>query len=210
MEAPVAPEGGIQLLPQTRKKIDIVIPGQTRNLVLSMLALLVIAGGYFALLNYRNNLFARVADINTKLKQIDDSRDLIKEKELLMVGKQLVSVNSIIQAHITWSQAFEKLHKLIIPQVKLKSISVSVDRKKFSFGGSADNYTSVARQVSAFYTDSAIIDIEVGQVSVQTNGRVDFSMDVAFQTDQYLHKPVTPASTASQPSPTAQPAVVTQ
>lgn len=196
MSTPVAPTGGIQLLPQTRKKIDVVVPGQTRNLVLSFFILILVGVGYFLLLNYRNGLFKQVDDLNAQIKQIDDSRDISKEAELLQLAKQLVGINTLVSNHVTWSQAFAKFHKLILPQVTLRSLSASVDRKKFSISGTTDNYASVARQVAAFYADPDIVDIDVGQVSVQTSGRVDFSMEIEFKPNQYLRKAGDGASTA--------------
>ncbi|TSC91793.1 MAG: hypothetical protein CEN90_257 [Parcubacteria group bacterium Licking1014_17] len=180
--------GGLQILPQTRRKIEVEIPGQTRNLVIGFVVLFIVAAGYFVLLNYRANLFGRVDELNAKIGDIDKNRDKNKEARLVVVGKQLSNVSKLLDAHISWSQGLEKFSKLLLPQVILGSVDVNSDQKSINFSASADSFVTVARQMAAFYGDSSVKDVVINGVSAQSGGRVEFSAVIKIDAAGFLLK----------------------
>lgn len=180
--------GGLQLLPETRKKIDISLPGQNRSLVLGFIVLLLIGGLYFGLLTYKQSLFSEVSSIDKQLADQEKSRDKQLETRLLDFNKQLAVVNPLISAHTFWSEAFIKIQSLTQPQVQFKSISADASSKKISISAVAANYTTVARQIASFYTIDSLTDVALNKVESKSTGQVELTMQLFFDPNKLLIK----------------------
>ncbi len=183
--------GGLQLLPETRKKIDISLPGQNRSLILGFIVLAVVAGIYFGLLAYNQSLSSKLSSIDGQLADLEKSRDKQLESRLLDLNKQLAVVNPLISSHIFWSEALAKIQSLVEPQLQFKSIDADVLSKKIVITALADSYTTVARQIASFYTVDSITDVVLNTVKSQPSGKVELSMQLFFDTNKLLVKQIT-------------------
>ncbi len=172
--------GGLQLLPETRKKIEIKIPGQNRTLVLGFVALVLVIGLYFGLTVYKQSLLSAFSSIDQQLSDIEKSRDKQAESKLLDLNKQLAVVNPLISSHFLWSEAFAKIQSLVQPQVQFKTVNADALGKKILITGVAANYSTIARQIAAFYTMESVTDIILNKVQSQPTGQVELTMQLFF------------------------------
>lgn len=180
--------GGLQLLPETRKKIDISLPGQNRPLVLGFIVLTIVIGVYLGLLVYKQSLSSKLLSIDGQLVDLKKSRDKQIENRLLDLNKQLAVVNPLIDSHIFWSEAFTKIQSLVEPQVQFKAISADVLGKKIVITALASNYTAVARQIASFYTLDSITDVVLNKIQNQPAGQVELTMQLFFDPNRLLTK----------------------
>lgn len=181
--------GGLQLLPETRKKIELKVPGQTRPLVLGMVFLIIVLAAYFGLLTYKNSVLSSVANVDGQLADLERSRDKKLESDLLATQQQLSVVNPLLASHLIWSDAFGKIQKITQPQVQFQSIDADFNSRKIIFKALTANYTTLAKQVAAFYSDDSISDLTLSKVTSLPTGRIEFSMQLNFDVKKFLLAP---------------------
>lgn len=182
----MADQNGLQLLPQTRRKIDINVPGENRLVYVGITVLvlmLVLVGGLYY---YRSGLEDKKTELDAKIVNLEKDRDKKVEQNLLTLNKQLSLISTLLDSHVLWSKAFSKVEGLLQPQVQFLSFSAAVSDNKFEFKALANNYTVVARQIAAFVSDDSIKDIALTNVHVLTTGKLEFSIKLDFDKTKFL------------------------
>jgi len=178
--------GGLQLLPETRKRIEVNVPGQNKFLIFSFVFILVVLSIYVVIRFYQNSLEQASASIDGQLATIERSRDKASEDKLINLSKQLATINPLLAGHLIWSDAFTKVQSLTLPQIQYETLDTNFDSKKFLFKALAASYTTVAKQIAAFYSSDAFTDVALDKVSSQPSGRVEFTLELSFDPSKFL------------------------
>jgi hypothetical protein len=178
--------GGLQLLPETRRKIEVNLPGQNKSLVWSFVFALIILAAYIGLLVYQSSLNATSTSLDNQLAAIEKGRDKATESKLINLSRQLGTINPLLAGHLIWSDAFIKVQSLTLPQMQYETLNTNIDSKKFLYKAIAANYTTVAKQIAAFYSSDAFTDVILDKVAVQPSGRVEFTLELYFNPDKFL------------------------
>ncbi|MDP3954081.1 MAG: hypothetical protein Q8Q06_01525 [bacterium] len=173
-------ENNIQLLPATRKEVRIKKPISIKGLVFPALILMAVLTAYFGLTFYKNSILNKISSIDQEIISIENDRDKELEKELLAIDKQLATVNSVIANHITWTKGFDRFQSLINPQVQVKSFSANTTIGKITFSAVATNYTTVAKQIAAFFSEETFKKVDVGKIGLLQTDQVEFSAEITF------------------------------
>ena len=179
-------QNGLQLLPETRRKIEVKVPGENRliNMGIAVLVLmLVLVGGLYF---YKITLEDRKTGLDTQIVNLEKERDKKVEANLLTLSKQLSLISTLLDSHIVWSKALSKVEGLLQPQVQFLSFSAAVSDNRFEFKALANNYTVVARQIAAFVSDDSIKDVALTNVHVLTTGKLEFSIKIEFDKTKFL------------------------
>jgi len=178
--------GGLQLLPETRKKIEVYVPGQNRLLKIGFLVVIIVAILYGGLFYYRSRIQGQVSDLDNQLTALENSRDKTAEKDLLAYRQYLGLAKPLLQSHIAWSVGMDRFQKLIQPQIQFESLAVNSSKGEYSFQAKAANYMTIARQIAAFYSDPNIQDVALGRVTGLSDGKASFSIKVIFDMQKIL------------------------
>lgn len=179
-------KNGLQLLPETRHKIDVKIPGENRLIYIGMALLILVAAVATGLYFYKNSLQDELLVLDLEIANLEKSRDKKSEANILTLDKQLALVSNLLEGHVTWSKAFSKVESLIQPQVQFLSFSAAVAENRFEFKAVAPHYTAIAKQVSAFTSDESIKDLSLTNVHVLTTGKLEFSVKLEFDKAKFL------------------------
>src|SRR3989344_8691061 len=143
-------QNGLQLLPETRRKIEIRVPGENKfvyaGITILVLMLILVGGLYF----YKGILENKKTELDIKITDLEKDRDKKVEANLLILSKQLSLITTLLDSHVIWSKALGKIENLLQPQVQFLSFSATVSDNRFEFKALATNYTVVARQIAAF------------------------------------------------------------
>lgn len=182
---------GLQLIPETRKKIEIVTPGENRIMIIGVVIFTTIVilaiGVYF----YKNNIEGKLASLDTDVATLEQQRNKQAEQNLLVFNKQISMLSKLLNEHTYWTTGFAKIEGLTQLQVQLDSLTATVSENKLSLKAIAFNYTTIARQIAAFLSDESIKDIALSKVSALPNGRLEFSMQIIFDRNKFLRKQLT-------------------
>lgn len=179
--------GGIQLLPETRKKIEYHAPGQNKLLVFSLIFVALIFAVYGGLLYYRGIKQAALDDVNDQLKKNEEARSKTDENKLLQLKNSLSVVGPLVEKHIYLSNALTHIQGLVHPQVRFDSLSLYVEKKEYVFKAFAASYAVVAKQIAAFYADDTVTDVQVGKISSLPDGKVEFSIILALDLNKIFN-----------------------
>ncbi len=82
-------QNGLQLLPETRRRIEINVPGENRIIYTGITVLiltLVLSGGLYF---YKNTLEDTKTGLDVKIANLEKDRDKKVEQNLLTLSKQL-------------------------------------------------------------------------------------------------------------------------
>lgn len=182
----MADKGGLQLLPENRKRIDIKIPGENRMIFIGIGLIVVILAVYGVLWFYGQNLSSKISQQDKTLQSQQDKRDNKTEQSLLTISRQLALTNQIIKDHIYWSLGFSRIETAIQDGIQFKSLSAKLGEKNLNIRALATNYTTIAKQISAFNSDASIKDVTLDNASTLTTGKIDFSSKVTFDPEKFL------------------------
>ena len=184
--------GGLQLLPETRRRIDLYTPGQNRGLYVALgilgLVLLTYGGLYF----WQRQLVVHYTDSAKALQDAEHGRDLKQETALLQLKDRIALVKPLLNNHIAWSAAFVRIQRLIGPDIQFDSLNVKLDKNEYNFKAFAASYLAVAKQLAAFYADDAITDVVVGKLSALPTGKVEFTAQLTLDPNKTIKHTPTP------------------
>ena len=159
-------------------------------MVWSLVFVFLVMGFYLGLMFYKNSILSSLTQADEQLAALEKSRDKNLEQKLLNLKGQLSVVGPLISSHLFWSQGLSKIQSLVQPQVQFKSVNASSTAAKIVFQATAANYTTVAKQIAAFYADDSITDIVLNKASSLPTGRVDFTMQLMFDLNKFLVKSI--------------------
>ena len=176
----------LQLLPETRRKIEVKIPGENRLIyagITVLVLMLVLTGGLYF---YKSTLEDTKTGLDEQIINLEKERDKKVEANLLTLSKQLSLISTLLDSHIIWSKALSKVENLLQPQVQFLSFSAAVSDNKFEFKALATSYTVVARQIASFVSDDSIEDVTLNSIRVLTNGKLEFGIKLEFNKIKFL------------------------
>lgn len=182
----MADTGGLQLLPETRKKIEVITPGENRLIIIGGIILAIIAVLASGIFFYKNLLENKLASLDTKIVELEQQRNKQTEQNILIFNKQVSMLSNLLNEHAYWTTAFSKIEGLTQNQVQFNSITATLANNKIDLKAVAANYTTIARQIAAFLSDDSIKDVDLNKVNTMTNGQLEFTMQISFYKNKFL------------------------
>jgi len=184
----MADRGGIQLLPETRKRIEVKVPGENRWLTIGVLSALVAAAAYLGIHFYNQSLQTRLDDLDAELVLVERGRDKKMEADLMSLGKQANLMTKLLASHIFMTKALSEVERMMHSELQLKNFSASAPKELISFNASARSYSTIARQVASFTADSNIKDVTLGNIRAMNTGTFEFGMELKIDPLKFLRK----------------------
>lgn len=184
----MADKGGLQLLPENRKRIDIVIPGENRLTYIGAILIvlvLVVAGGLWL---YSESLATKITNQVDELASLEKTRNPDAEKKLITLSKQFSITSQIIKNHAYWSIGLSKIESALQNNIQFKSFTATLTEGSLNIQALSDNYTTIARQLAAFIADDSITDVTLNGVNALTSGKLDFNTKITFDKTKFLNK----------------------
>lgn len=178
--------GTITLLPKSKKKLEIKIPGENRPLfwgvVVFVVSILIFAGLQIYVAYLRNQL----TGIGEELVLVEEKRDKKFEKELVLLDKRFAVIGNILGNHLVWSNALIRLQNRTPAQVQYDTLLGDVALGKFNLKAKAASYTVIARQIASLLSEEGISDVDLNKVTAQTTGLLEYDMQIFFDKNKLL------------------------
>ena len=172
---------GLQLLPSQKKRFSIAfIRGHHTLFMVIFITLGFLVMSYVVLQLLNARVAKRIEAQNRKIEAIHKIRDKAQEQKLVTADQQLDAVQSLLTTHPTWSRTLSNVQKLIQPRVAFVSFSADTEKRTLQFSAIADNYTTIARQISSFYSSDIIENVTVSSLQAQNTGSIQFLMELTF------------------------------
>lgn len=178
---------GLQLLPGTKKRLGIKVPGENRFLYIGSATL----GAVIVVMFWLNFQVKSREDelklFNDRLTALDQGRDKQAEQNIRLVSHQLALTSELIDKHVYLSQAIAKLESLTQEKVRVEDLSITSEGI-IRVTASAPNYTTIARQIAAFLADDSVINFSLGEMKNDNEGSIKFGMDMSLDRVKVLQK----------------------
>lgn len=179
-------QGGISLLPESRRRLEISVPGENRPLYFGtgviLLVVLIFVGGKF----YTSSLASRLAKIDNELNTLEAQRDKEFEQELIHLKKQFSLAGGLLAKHSVWSNVLVKVQNLTLPQVQLETLLANANDGKIEIKGRAASYTVVAKMIAALLSEESVEDVSLDKISSFSSGVLEYNMRILFVKDKFL------------------------
>ena len=177
---------GIQLLPETRKSIQVIRPKERRQFFLGLGILVLVFVFYFVLGFYLDTKENALGVVSGQILDLEKTRNKNTEAEILKIAKQISASTTLVSNHTLWSLGLGRIERLIQGDVQLDSLNLELLQNSINFSAQASGFISVARQVSGLLADDSIMNIELNQVKSLANGRVSFFMTIVFNPQKFF------------------------
>ncbi len=178
--------GTISLLPESRRKLEISIPGENRPLYMGAAVIFISLLLFVVLKLYTSSLNAQLMELENEINTTESQRDKQFEKEALLLNKQLALVGSLLQNHLIWSNVLISVQNLAPSQVQMKTVLGDVSENKLEVVGRAANFTTIAKQMAALLSNEAITDVSLDKASSFSTGGLEYSMRIVFDKNKFL------------------------
>lgn len=178
---------GLQLLPGTKKRLGIKVPGENRFLYIGSAILGAVIVTSFWLNFTTKSLEEELKSVDEQIQSLEQKRNKQFESNIKLIQKQLAVTSELIDGHHYFSQAILKLASLIQEKVQVESLSIESDGT-VTLGAFGANYITISRQLAAFSADDSIEDFTIGKIVSQSNGTLKFGMEIKFDKEKLLQK----------------------
>ncbi|MDP3697624.1 MAG: hypothetical protein Q8R55_06485 [Candidatus Taylorbacteria bacterium] len=176
---------GLQLLPGTKKRLGIKVPGENRFLYIGSAVLGSIIVVVFWLNLEAQSFKDQIKMFDEQILSLDQNRNKQSESNISVLNRQLTLTSQLINEHIYFSKAISKLESLMQDKIQIESLSIK-SNGEFSFTGFATNYTIVARQIAVFLVEDSILDIQLGEMNPQADGLLKFNIQIDFDKTKFI------------------------
>ena len=92
----MAEPGGLQLLPETRRHVEIKGQKKRGSIFLGVFLIILVTAGYIAADFYLTSLNDELAGLNNQVLDIDERRDKEMEREIAILNSQLALIGSLL------------------------------------------------------------------------------------------------------------------
>lgn len=176
----------LQLLPETRKKIEVHSQGENTYVIIAGIFLLLVIGLYAGAYFYRSSIISDIQSIDNQLLSLEQQRDKVTEEKLLTLNSKLKVVTPLVSSHYFWSDALTKVQKLTQPQVQFKTMTSQISDKRLTIKAEASGYPVVAQQLSAFLNDPAFSNLVLNKILSLPTGKVELNFQTEFDPTRVL------------------------
>lgn len=179
-------QGGISLLPEARRRLEITEPGENRPLYYGGAVLFLVILIFAGLKLYTSSLTSGLTEIESEVNLIESQRNRQFEQAVLKLNKQFSLVGNILKGHLIWSNVISSVQSRTPSQIQIRSLLGDVNEAKLEVSGRALNYTTVAKTIAALLSYESVTDVTLDKVSVFSSGILEYNMRIRFDKDKFL------------------------
>lgn len=144
---------------------------------------------YSALFYLQKKSEENITNLDQKISDGQTQERLALEKEILEWQKEFKDFSSLLEQHISNIGFFgfleQKTHsKVFFPKINLNSKDSSV-----VFSGEADSFLILGQQLLIFEKEAMIKELNVSNVSLNKEGKIEFSLDAVLNPQIFKYSP---------------------
>ena len=178
--------GTISLLPESRRKLEINVPGENRPIYYGLGVVVFVLILFVGVKLYVSQLTNKMIEIQNEVDLVEKQRDKKFEQQLIQLNKQFPLIAKLLKSHLIWSNALITFQHLVPPQTQTETILGDITEAKMEIKGRAPNYTTIAKQIAALLSDKSVVDVALDKVSTFSTGTLEYNMRVRFNKENLL------------------------
>lgn len=139
---------------------------------------------YGGLLGYKIYLGGISDDLDAKINEISQSRDIPLEQKIEKLANQISRLNVILKKHFYWSNLFFDLEKLALTQAYFKTFDGEINANGegiLNMNIQVPDYSKAAAQIKLLEQDSYFKNVTIGSIGTDDDdGAVNFLASIIF------------------------------
>jgi hypothetical protein len=152
-------------------------------LFLTFTLLILIIFAFFVLQDYKNNLIGEKENLEERIGELNNQRDLELEANFIELKKGIEDFKKVLENRPYPSKIFEMLEEITLPQVQFTDLNADLLQAKLVLKTEAENYSALAEQILVFEQDSRIKKIEFAKIDLGPSGRVGSNLEIELNLD---------------------------
>ena len=178
----------LQLLPGTKKRLGIKIPGENRFLYIgsAILGAAIVIALWF---NFNNQAMqSQIKSVDEQLFALEQKRNKKAEDSINTTRQQILLATQLIDNHTYLTKAFSRIENMTREDVQIKDIAYNLSTDKMAVTMRATGYSVIARQLASLLSDDNITDVLLGKMTPDPGGTIEFSFEIAYNRTKLLKK----------------------
>lgn len=184
----MAYQGGVQLLPQARKRVAPARRGPGRMVYMGLAIAAIVLVANITLDAFGTSVEEKIAALDGQMRTQENQRDKDREDELEQVQKQSLQMTQLLSNHLYWSQAFGRIEELMQSGVTLQKIDADASDGKIEFIAISPNFATVARQLASFNVGDGFNDVTLNNAQTDADGGIEFGGEIIVDTSDLLKR----------------------
>ncbi len=138
---------------------------------------------YFGLTGYKSNLIEEKGNLEEKLTELTNQRDLEMETNFMELKTGIEDLRKVLENRLCSSRIFELLEEITLSQVQFTGLEADLSQAELILKAEAVDYPTMAKQVIIFEQDSRIEKVDLSEVSLETSGRIVSDLRIELKSD---------------------------
>jgi len=152
-------------------------------MILTVGFLLLVTLTYFGLTGYKSSLIEEKGNLEERLVELTNQRDLEKEVNFIELKTDIEDLKKVLEDRFYSSKIFEMLEEITLPRVQFTSFEADLSQAKLILRTEVVDYPTLAKQVIVFEQDSRIEKVDLSEVNLETSGRIVSNLRVELNPD---------------------------
>jgi len=166
-----------ELIPKEKIKTSSI----ANTLFLLSLILLIILGGYYVFLRFKNSsIQADIRDINDQIIKIKLERDNSTERYVFNTQKRIKDFSEIFKEHKITSNFFTFVDKASYEKVKFLELNLNAETKNASLKGETENFDTLGKQIFNLKKSDFVQGLDISNISLNKEGKVNFTVNFSL------------------------------
>jgi hypothetical protein len=154
-----------------------------------IISLLVFSVGcYFVLNHLLNKAEQELTFLEAGLAEMVTLEKRTREREVLILESKINNFAVLTSRHLEVSDVFKLFEEYSHPQVWFVKINLSADKKQVQVFGEAQSFEALGQQIFIFEDNDLFETTRLEDVSINRQGRIDFSLSVSFKNQVFQPK----------------------
>jgi len=170
-----------QLIPKEKIKTSSI----ANTLFLPSLILLIILGGSYAFLKFKNSsIQSEIRNANDQIIQIRAEKDNNTERYVFNAQKKIEDFSGILEKHKITSNFLAFIEEASYEKVKFLELSLNTETNNVSLKGETENFDTLGKQILNLKKSDFIKGLNISNISLNKEGKVSFN--VIFSLDSKI------------------------
>ncbi|OWK26709.1 MAG: hypothetical protein US76_02715 [Parcubacteria group bacterium GW2011_GWA2_38_13b] len=138
--------------------------------------------GYGGLFGYKNYLSGNLGNLDIKIDEISQGRDMALEQEVEVLDNQIFQLSVILKKHFYWSNLFSDLEKLALAQAYFKTFNGGINANGegiVNIDIQTTDYLKAAAQIKILEQYPYFKNVDVSSIGLEDDS-VNFSANITF------------------------------
>lgn len=147
----------------------------------SLILLFISASTYLALdFYFLKNSSQRLEEVKKEFIDKESPQKKVLEKQVLTYQEKIEDFSLLFNDHRYSSKLFTLIESSCHPQVWFSSFSVNFEESTISLPGEAKSFRVLEEQIFAFKKQNFIKEVDLSDLSLGEEGKIDFSLNLSF------------------------------